>query len=75
MGVEEVVKIIFKPKSLLAFLTSVSFLALIGGILFKTINEEVGKEVASIGGIVFAVCFAIWILYILMSISTRLGKG
>ena len=55
-------------KSLLAFLTAVSFIAWLGGTFFKTINPEIGTEIATIGLSVFVVCFAIWLVFILFTL-------
>jgi glucan phosphoethanolaminetransferase (alkaline phosphatase superfamily) len=64
----------FSPKSLLAFLTAVSFVAWLGGTFLKTANENVGNQIANIGFPVFIVCFAIWLIFIFLSIARNL-KG
>ena len=58
----------FKPKSLLAFLTAVSFIALLFGILANH------PQISMISGIVFAICFVIWMLFIFLSLA-RNFKG
>ena len=62
----------FNTKSLLGFLTAVSFIAWLGGTFFKTIDENVGAQIASIGFPIFVVCFAIWLVFIFLSLTRNI---
>jgi hypothetical protein len=61
-------KINYSPKSLLAFLTAVSFL---GWLLGSGANIP---EVKQISMPVFIICFGIWLIFIFMSIARNLKK-
>jgi hypothetical protein len=62
----------FNAKSLLAFLTAVSFIAWLGGTFFRTVNENIGNQIASIGFPVFAICFAIWLVFIFLALTRNI---
>lgn len=62
-------KVNYSPKSLLGFLTAVSFIAWLSGTFLKTVNESVGSQIANIGFPIFAICFAIWLVFIFLSLT------
>lgn len=65
--------VIFNTKSILGFLTAVSLLAWLGGIGLKAVNESIGSQLENIGFPIFAICFAIWLVFVFMSIARNLG--
>ena len=62
----------FNAKSLLGFLTAVSFIAWLGGTFFKTINEDIGSQIANIGYPIFLITFAIWLIFIFLSLTRNI---
>jgi len=62
----------FNAKSLLGFLTAVSFIAWLGGTFFKTINEDIGSQIASIGFPIFLITFVIWLIFIFLSLTRNI---
>ena len=61
-------KIKYNPKSLLAFLTAISF---IGWLLGAGLNIP---EVKQVSIPVFVICFAIWLIFIFLTISRNIKK-
>ncbi len=64
----------FNPKSLLSFLTAVSFLGWLGGIALKSTNESVGSQIVSVSIPIFIICFAIWLIFVLITIARNIKK-
>ena len=64
----------FKAKSLLAFLTAVSFIGWLGGTALKTTNESFGSQIVSISIPIFIICFGIWLIFIFLTIARNI-KG
>lgn len=58
----------FSPKSTLGFLTAVSFITWIGGMLSGL------KQIESAGFGVFIVCFVIWMLFVFTSLVRNWAK-
>jgi hypothetical protein len=65
------IKILFKPKSLLAFLTAVSFVAYLLGITLKAVSPAIGAELMSFTLPIFMICFVIWLVYMFLSLMSR----
>jgi len=58
----------FTAKSLLAFLTATSFVGWLGGTFLKQTNQDIGTQIAGISFPIFLICFAIWLIFIFLSI-------
>ena len=68
------VGILFKANSTLGALIVISLVAWLGGIAMKETNEAIGSSIVNVASPIFIITFAIWIIFILLTLVRNVRK-